>query len=468
MSLTAVILAAGQGTRFRSRRAKVLHPAAGRSMLRWVLEAVRPLECERIVVVVGHQADEVRTELGSAGLQNLVTVEQAEQRGTGHALRVAAEAGALDAAETVLVLPGDAPLLRPEPLQALLAAQHGESASLATLLTTELANPTGYGRVLRDEAGSVSAIVEERDATPEERTVREVGVSIYAFQRVPLTAALARLRADNAQGEEYLTDTVALLRAEGRVGAVRAEPEDVTGVNDRAALSAAAAVLRGRLLNDVMLAGATVMDPGATWIEAGVRVEPDAVILPGVLLEGATRIGAGAVVGPHCRLVDTQVAEGAEVTFTVARGAVIGPGAQVGPFASLRPGTVLDAGAKAGTFVEMKNSHLGAGAKAPHLAYVGDATVGERANLGAGTITANYDGFTKSRTEVGARARVGSDTVLVAPVHVGEDAYTGAGSVISDDVPAGALAVERSQQRTVEGYAARKRARHERAQNPKG
>jgi len=450
------VLAAGQGTRLRSETAKVLHAAAGRTVLAWVLEALRPLGLDRVIVVVGHQAAAVAEEAGRAGLPGLVTVEQTEQRGTGHAVRTVVEAGALDGVDTVLVLPGDTPVITAEALEGLLAAHDGP----ATLLTTELADPTGYGRILRDNTGRVLGMVEERDATDEQRLLREVGTSVYAFAGPPLADAVTRLSTDNAQGEEYLTDVVALLAGAG-VGAVHAAPDVVAGINDRVQLAEAAAVLRRRVLDRLMRDGVTVVDPATTYVGGDVVVERDATLLPGTHLEGSTRVASGATVGPDCRLVDATVEAGATVTYSVVLSAVVGPDATVGPFTFLRPGTVLDAGAKAGAYVEMKNAHIGAGSKVPHLSYVGDAEVGRDSNLGAATVTVNYDGYTKHRTVVGDRVRIGSDTMLVAPVSVGDDAYTGAGSVITKDVPPGALAVERTEQRIVEGYAARRRARHE-------
>lgn len=455
MSTGAIVLAAGQGTRFRSERAKVLHPVAGRSVLGWVLEALRPLKLDPVVVVVGHQAEAVTAEAEAAGLPGLVTVVQAERRGTGHAARVALASGALDGAETALLLPGDVPLLTAEPLRALLDSHRPP----ATLVTTTLPDPTGYGRVLRDADGRVRRMVEERDATPAERMVDEVGTSIYAFDVAALRAALEGLSTDNAQGEEYLTDVVARLAADG-VGALHAPGGLVAGVNDRAELAEAGAALRRRVLDRLMRAGVTVVDPASTFVADTSEVEPDAVLLPGTHLEGACRIGAAATVGPDCRLVDTVVEAGATVTYSVLLEASVGPGASVGPFAYLRPGARLERGAKAGTFVEVKGSVIGEGSKVPHLSYIGDTTIGRGVNVGAATVTVNYDGYAKHATVIGDGARVGSDTMLVAPVTVGRDAYTGAGSVITKDVPDGALAVERGEQRTIPGYAERHRAKH--------
>ena len=440
--------------------AKVLHPAAGRSMLRWVLEAVRPLGLDRVVVVVGHQSADVMAEAQSAGLAGLQAVEQTEQLGTGHAVRVAAEAGALDGIDDVLVLPGDTPLLTTDVLAALLERHREVPGTAATLLTAELADPKGYGRVLRDEHGGIIGIVEERDATAQQRAITEVNTSMYAFGRRALVEALASLTADNDQGEEYLTDVVAPLAGRGVAGS-SAPAEIVAGVNDRAQLAAAASVLRRRILNDHMVAGVTVVDPSATYVDAEVQLARDVILLPGTHLEGRTAIGAGAAIGPDSRLVDAVVEEGATVTYSVVLEASVGPGATVGPFTYLRPRTRLDRASKAGAFVEMKNSTVGEGSKVPHLSYVGDTTIGRNANVGAATVTVNYDGFDKHATVIGDGARVGSDTMLVAPVTIGAGAYTGAGSVITKDVPPGALALERGEQRIIEGYAQRRRARHE-------
>lgn len=450
----AVVLAAGKGTRFRSERAKVLHEVAGRTMLRWVLEALRSLHLDRVVVVVGHQGDEVRAEVEAAELPGAVTVTQHEQRGTGHAVRCAVEAGALEGAARVLVVSGDLPLLTPEALRPVLDS--GDPAG--TLLSFHAGDPTGYGRVVRDDAGRVARVVEERDATDAERTITEVNSSVYAFDADLLADALSQLSTDNAQGEEYLTDVVEPLTTHG-LGAVVGEAEPVTGVNDRAQLAEVGAVLRRRVLTRLMRDGVTVEDPATTYVEPDVAVEADAVLRPATHLEGTTRVASGAVVGPGSRLVDTTVGADATVTHTVAFGARIGPGAAVGPFTYLRPGTELAHGAKAGAFVEMKNASVGERSKVPHLSYVGDTEIGADTNIGAATVTVNYDGFSKHRTVIGDRTMVGSDTMLVAPVTIGSDAYTGAGSVITTDVPDGALAVERGEQRTIEGWTKRKRAR---------
>lgn len=461
MTRSAIVLAAGKGTRFRSDKAKVLHPAADRTLLRWVLEALRPLALDRVVVVVGHQADEVRAEAETARLPGLVSVVQHEQRGTGHATRVAMEDGGVDKNGLVLVVAGDTPMLEPEPLARLLDSVEGRNAAL---FSSVVADPTGYGRIVRAADGAVSRIVEERDATVEERAIDEVNSSIYAFDAAALAARLAELTTDNAQGEEYLTDVIAPMAADGGVEAVPAPAGMVAGVNDRVQLADAGSALRHRVLEQLMRDGATVVDPSATYVGADVVVEPDAVLLPGTHLEGRTRVRRGATVGPNSRLVDAEVGEGATVAYSVALGADIGPDVAVGPFTYLRPGTRLRRGSKAGAFVEMKNSDVGEGSKVPHLSYVGDTEIGRDANIGAATVTVNYDGFAKHRTVIGDRARIGSDTMLVAPVTVGADAYTGAGSVITEDVPNGALAIERSEQQTIDGYAERRRARHDRGE----
>jgi bifunctional UDP-N-acetylglucosamine pyrophosphorylase/glucosamine-1-phosphate N-acetyltransferase len=455
MSVAAVVLAAGNGRRFKSRTAKVLHQACGRSLLGWVLEALRPLDLARVVVVVGHQAEAVRAEAERAQLANLVTVTQHEQRGTGDAVRQAFATGALDGMDAVLVVPGDTPLVTADVLAQLVEVHPGNAV---TLLTAVVEDPTGYGRVVRDAAGDVVRIVEHRDASEAERRITEVNTSMYVFDRVGLERELAYLKPNNEQGEEYLTDVVAPLVPAG-AGTISAPAWVVAGVNDRLQLAHATTVLRGRLLERLMRDGVTIVDPTTTYVGVRVRVAPDAVLQPGTHLEGVTSIGAGAEIGPNARLVDTSVAEGAVVTFSVAIGSWIGPGAIVGPFASLRPGTRLEARAKAGTFVEMKNAWVGEGSKVPHLSYIGDTTIGRGSNIGAATVTVNYDGFAKHQTVIGDGVHIGSDTMLVAPIHVGDGAYTGAGSVVTEDVPDGALAVERNELRIVPGYAERKRKR---------
>jgi bifunctional UDP-N-acetylglucosamine pyrophosphorylase/glucosamine-1-phosphate N-acetyltransferase len=327
------------------------------------------------------------------------------------------------------------------------------------VLTAEVPEPTGYGRIVRAADGAVRAIVEQKDATAEQRAITEINSGVYAFDAALLADALGKITTDNSQGEEYLTDALAILHEAGhRVGAaVAADHREILGINNRVQLAEARRLLNDRLLHEAMLAGVTVVDPATTWVDAGVEFEPDAVVHPGTQLHGATRIAAGAVVGPNCTLTDTVVGRGARVINAVADGARIGEGASVGPYAYLRPGTALGPGAKAGTYVEMKNAVIGEGTKVPHLSYVGDATIGEHTNIGAASVFVNYDGEHKHHTTVGSYCKTGSDNMFVAPVTVGDGAYTAAGSVITKDVPAGALAVARGQQRNIEGWVARKR-----------
>jgi bifunctional UDP-N-acetylglucosamine pyrophosphorylase/glucosamine-1-phosphate N-acetyltransferase len=443
--VSAVVLAAGEGTRMRSSTPKVLHPLCGRPMLLHVLDALELLPLQRIVVVVGHAAEHVTKTLQEqlTGGVPVEFVEQHRPRGTGDAVSVALTANAFDhdLEDDLIVVAGDVPLLRAETL-ARLATEHRRADAAASLLTARVPDPTGYGRIVRDEQGRVDRIVEQADADADELAIDEVNPSIYCFRRGLLAPALRRLSPENAQGEYYLTDVVAVLRQAGHVVlAVEAEdPTDAFGVNDRAQLAEAEAELRARINYRWMREGVGMTDPARTYLDTTVQLAPDVQLLPGTMLGGRTVVGRGAVIGPDTQLVDTVVGEDAIVRQTVARDSEIGDGATVGPYVSLRPGTRLAAGAHVGTFVEVKNSEIGEGAKVPHLSYVGDAEIGAGANIGAGNITANYDGKEKHRTKVGKNARTGSNTVLVAPIEVGEGAYTGAGAVVTRDVPAGALA----------------------------
>ncbi len=454
-------MAAGQGTRMRSSLPKVLHPVCGREMVGWPIAAAREAGSGRVAVIVSPNQDL------SAGLPDGVeTVVQPEADGTGGAVRAALPL--IEEAETVLVLSGDVPLISAETIAALLAT-HGSSGAAATMLTIELDDPGSYGRVVRDAAGGVERVVEAKaagDASAEQLALREINAGTYAFAAEPLAAALAGLSNDNAQGEYYLPDVLPALREAGQaVAAHLADDVAVTmGINNRADLAAVEAEARRRILERHMLSGVTVVDPASTWIEVGVEIEPDARIEPGTSLRGATRIGAGTTVGPLSTLIDCELGANVSVPHSYLVECRVAENANVGPFAYLRPGAELEAGAKAGTFVEIKNSRIGEGAKVPHLAYVGDAEVGAGSNLGAGTITANYDGFRKHRTAIGANARIGVDTMLIAPVEVGDGAYTGAGAVIKSDVPEGALAVSENEQRNIEGYAARKAANMQKEQ----
>jgi bifunctional UDP-N-acetylglucosamine pyrophosphorylase/glucosamine-1-phosphate N-acetyltransferase len=454
---TVVVLAAGEGKRMKSATPKVLHPLLGRTLVGHVLSAAEAARAENTIVVVGHKAEQVVAHLTDIA-PAAAPVLQAHQNGTGHAVRIALEA-APDAAGTVVVLNGDVPLLRPETVEALVAT-HEAAGTGATVLAAEVADPAGLGRIVRDVRGNLERIVEERDATPEQRALREINAGIYAFDAALLREALGKLSTDNDQGEEYLTDVFGLLAAIGHPVGVFVAPdaEETLGCNDRAELAALRALLRDRINTAWMRSGVSILDPTTTWIDVTVTLAPDAEIDQNTQLLGATTVGAGAIVGPDTTLIDTEVGEGAVVLRAHAIGARIGPDATVGPFSYLRPGTRLGRKAKVGGFVETKNAELGDGAKVPHLTYVGDADIGPKANIGAGTIFANYDGVAKHHTTVGEAAFVGSDTVLVAPVEVGPGAYVAAGSVINGEVPPGALGVSRAQQRNVEGWTARKRA----------
>ncbi len=450
-----VVLAAGEGTRMRSGTPKVLHELAGRSMLGHVVAAARALQPEHLVVVVGHARERVVAHLDAVDPEATAVVQH-EQNGTGHAVRVALSSLG-DLSGTVLVVPGDAPLLTAASLGALVQ-EHEDAGAATTLLTSVLEDPTGYGRVVRDPGGAVRAVVEHKDADTETLRVREVATSVYAFEAGALRDALGRLSTDNAQGEEYLTDVVGLHRVAGlTLHAVGAPAAETGGVNDRVQLAAAARLLRDRLLEQHMRAGVAVLDPATTWVDVDVELAPDCTIAPGVQLHAGTTVAAGAVVGPDSTVTRSRVGAGARVVRSHLDGAVVGERASVGPFSYLRPGTVLGPDSKVGAYVEVKASELGAGAKVPHLSYVGDATVGARSNVGAGTIVFNYDGRAKHRTVIGEDCRVGGNNSLIAPVSIGDGAYTGADAVISRDVPAGALAVSENTQRTIEGWVAEKR-----------
>ena len=437
----------------RSATPKVLHEVGGRSLLGHVLHAVAPLEPARTLVVVGHARERV-TDALTALDPSAKAVVQAEQNGTGHAVRLALDA-APDVDGTVVVVCGDTPLIRTETLAGLVATHAGG----ATMLTTRLADPTGYGRILRDDAGEVTGIVEQKDADATQRAIDEVNGGVYAFDAAALRDALGKLSTDNAQGEEYLTDVIGLMVAAGLpVSAYAvADPREAAGVNDRAQLAEAGAALRDRVVLELMRGGTTVVDPATTWVDSTVTCEPDAVIEPFTVLKGRTTVARGATVGPYSTLTDTTVGPGASVIAATCVGADIGPDATVGPYTYLRPGTRLGRGAKAGGFVEMKNAVVGDDSKVPHLSYVGDATIGRRSNIGAATVFVNYDGVEKHHTVVGDDVRVGSDTMLVAPVTIGDAAYTAAGSVITADVPPGALGVGRARQRNIEGWVERRR-----------
>jgi bifunctional UDP-N-acetylglucosamine pyrophosphorylase / glucosamine-1-phosphate N-acetyltransferase len=437
----------------RSSLPKPLHPVCGRPMVAWPVAAARDAGAGRIAVIVSPERD-----ISSALPDGVETVVQPTSDGTGGAIRAAADL--VREAETVLVVPGDHPLIDAAQLEAL-AGAHKEAAAKATVMTVELDDPGTYGRIVRDGSGGVERIVETKhpeEVPPDILAIREISTSTFAFDAAALADALERLTNDNESGEYYLGDVLPLMRADGATVAAYAAPDPAAnlGVNHRADLAIATAEARRRILERHMLAGVTVTDPAATWIDADVEIEADATIEPGCTIRGATRIGARSVVGPHTTLIDSTL--GAEVTVphSYLHDCDVDDGCSIGPYAYLRPGAHLHEGAKAGTFVEIKNSEIGEGAKVPHLSYVGDADVGAGANLGASTITANYDGFTKNRTKIGQRARISIHSSLVAPVTIGDDAYTGAGAVIRKDVPPGALGITRSEQRNIEGFAEHK------------
>jgi bifunctional UDP-N-acetylglucosamine pyrophosphorylase / glucosamine-1-phosphate N-acetyltransferase len=456
-SLTAVILAAGESRRMRSSRPKALHSLGGRLLIDYPVRLGRGLGA-RVVLVVGRGAAEVRAAVGEA--PDLVYVEQKERLGTGHAVLQAREAcGAGPGA--ILVLPGDQPLMSPRMLE-FLVEHHRKTDAAATLLTARADDPTGYGRVVR-EAGRPVAIVEHRDATAAQREIREIGTSVYCFDAQALWSALGQVLPQNEQGEYYLTDVIAILARSGaRVEAVEAEaPEECLGINDRNQLAQVATVLRRRVVERLMEEGVTVLDPVATYVDDTVAVGADTVIYPGVVLEGTTAIGAECVVGLGCHVRGSRIGDRVTLRpYCVLTDTVVEADAQLGPFCHLRPLAHVGAGAKIGNFVELKKSRIGRGAKVPHLSYVGDATIGADVNVGAGTITCNYDGVDKHETVIGAGAFIGTNSSLVAPVTIGEGAYVGAGSVITKDVPPGALAVARGRQEIREGWAARKQKAH--------
>jgi bifunctional UDP-N-acetylglucosamine pyrophosphorylase / glucosamine-1-phosphate N-acetyltransferase len=458
MSLSVVVLAAGEGKRFRSALPKPLHPLAGRPLLWHVLAATAPLKSDRTVVVVGVGAEEVTAAAERFDVGPLEFAVQPEPRGTGDALATALPL--LPRGGQVLVLYGDTPLVTTALLERLLE-RHRSAQAAATLLTCRPRDPSGYGRVVRDAGGAVAGVVEQRDATPEQLAIDEINAGFYVFERRVLDR-LAELGRDNDQGERYLPDLVPLVRRDGgEVAAVPGPEEETGGVNDRAELAAAAAVLRRRLLERLMAAGVTVVDPATTFVDVDVEVGADTVLQPLTFLEAGTRVGARCELGPNVRLVGCAVDDGASVTQSLAVKAHIGAGALVGPFAYLRPGADLAPRSKVGTFVEVKQSRVGEGSKVPHLTYVGDADIGAGVNVGAGTVFVNYDGIDKHRTTVGDGAFIGSDTMLVAPLTVGDGAQTAAGSTITKDVPPDALAIERSEQRTIQGWAARRRRRQQ-------
>jgi len=453
MALAAVVLAAGKGTRMKSGLPKVLHKICGRPMISYVLDAVEEAGIKKTIVVAGHGSEMVARAVGASAAVAL----QSEQLGTGHALLQARNFLA-DFRGDILVVCGDTPRIRPATLAGL-AAEHASAGAAATVLTAAVDDPFGYGRVLRDAAGQVTRIVEEKDATPEEKRVREVNTGIYCFSAAGLFEALAGLAPANAQGEYYLTDVVGRYVEKGllvRAVAVK-DPGEAAGVNDRLQLAGAERSIRSALLEDLMRSGVTVIDPASTFVDRGVRIGPDTVIYPFTMVEGDTIVGAGCVIGPGTRLVGARVGDGVTVQNSIVVDSSVGDGSSIGPFAYLRPGTDLGKDVKVGNFVEIKKSRIGDGSKVPHLSYLGDAVVGEKVNVGAGTITCNYDGQKKWPTHIGDGAFIGSNANLVAPVRIGAGAVVGAGSTITRDIPAGALGVERARQTVLPDWAGKQK-----------
>ena len=459
---TVIVLAAGEGSRMKSATPKVLHSVAGRSLLGHVLHAIDHLNPSELCIVVGSGREAVEAHIGEICPQ-ATTVFQEHRGGTGHAVQLALAGKAPKG--TVLVVAGDSPLLSSDSLAQFVAA-HSSGKFAASVLTAEHPEPTGYGRIIRDNNDELLRIVEEKDATEDEKFIFEINSGVYAFDGEKLAASIGQLSSANAQGELYLTDVIGILKSAGEsIAAIMIDEfTETLGVNDRVQLAESAAMLRDRINDQWMRQGITIVDPTTTWIDSTVELSQDVTLHPGTALLGSTKIASGAVIGPRTTLTDCLVKEGAQVLESVAIQTVIGEGATVGPFTYLRAGTQLGDATKAGAFVEIKNAVVGTGSKIPHLSYVGDATIGEGSNIGAATIFVNYDGVEKHHTTVGDQVRIGSDTMLVAPVTIGDGAYTAAGSVITEDVPAGAIGVGRAKQRNVLDWVLRKRAGSKSAQ----
>jgi len=446
----ALVLAAGEGTRMKSDRPKVMHRVCGRPMLSWVLDALEKVKetghIDGILVVAGRGADEVEDEV----CERATCVVQEERKGTGHAVMVAAP---LIEAEELLVITADSPLLTPLTMRRL-CEQHSAEGAAATILTTMLDDPTGYGRIMRDEKGEVKGIVEEVEAGPEEKEIKEVNTSVYVFRWPALEKALPRLGTGNAKGEYFLTDAIALLVQAGESisACITPDASETLGINSREHLAQAEALMRQRINRRWMAEGVTMEDPTTTFIGGEVTIGRDTLLRPLVMLEGTTMVGEGCVLGPNTRIVDSRLGSEVTVEQATVRECELEDGVNVGPYASLRPGSVFRAGSKAGTFVETKKTVVGKGSKVPHLSYMGDAEIGDGVNVGAGSITCNYDGARKHRTIIEDEAFIGSDTMFVAPVRIGKGAVTGAGSTISKDVPPGGLGVERNQQKNIPEY----------------
>lgn len=459
-SSAVVVLAAGAGTRMKSTKQKTLHEIGGRTLLGHALHAAAGINPDHLVTVVGHQRDQVSPVVEKISKEldrEVILAVQEEQRGTGHAVSCGISPLS-DFEGTIIVTNGDVPLLTSETIEGL-RNTHTAQGNAVTVLSMHLADPTGYGRIMRETDGSVSAIVEHKDATEEQRLVDEVNSGVFAFDAAALRDALTKLNTDNAQGELYITDVLEIARTAGHsVGAhVAADPQELAGVNDRVQLAAAGRELNRRMVDKAMRGGATIIDPETTWIGVNVTIGTDVTIHPGTQLWGATSIADNAEVGPDSTLTNMQIGTGASVVRTHGSDSVIGVNAKIGPFTFIRPNTIVGEDGKLGGFVEAKNAEIGRGTKVPHLTYIGDATIGEETNIGASSVFVNYDGVNKHHTTIGSHVRTGSDTMFIAPVSVGDGAYSGAGTVIKDDVPAGALVVSGGKQRNIEGWVEKNR-----------
>ena len=450
-----VVLAAGEGTRMKSKSAKVLHEIAGRTIIENLLAAVKPLAAKNLTVVVGSHKDEVIEHLAKIA-PKAKTVFQEKRNGTGGAAQLALASHKGDG--TVLILAGDTPLLTTQTLQEFIEV-HQTQKNKASVLTALLPDPTGYGRIIRGDDGAILKIVEEKDATESEKDIDEINTGVYLFESKVLSAVISKIQSNNSQKELYLTDVISLLndQKESVHAIVSNDYTETLGINDRTQLAEVTAIMRDRINNQHMLAGVSIIDPTTTWIDAGVKIEADVVIYPSSAISGETVIKSGAIIGPRTTLVDCEVGSAASVIESFATKSVIGDGAKVGPYTYLRKGTVLDSDSKAGAFVEIKNSTVGKGSKVAHLSYVGDAQIGQESNIGAATVFVNYDGEKKHQTKIGDQVRIGSDTMLVAPVTIGDGAYTAAGSVINEDVPAGAIGIGRARQVNILGWVLKKR-----------
>lgn len=452
--LAVIILAAGKGKRMKSDSPKVLHEICGKPIISYVLGEAESLRAGMVVVVVGHQGDQVSKYLAEQA-EGTKIVNQGEPEGTGHAVKVALRSIEPEFDE-ILVLPGDSPLIRGKTLQELLIARH-RSGSGISMLTTSLPDPTGYGRVIRNQRGEVLEVVEEADAKEAEREVREINACTYAFERACLEKCLESLTRENAQGEYYLTQAVRAATDLGLgVVAVECAPEEAMGINNRKQLAAVEEIMRQRINESLMEQGVTLVDPKNTYIDSGIVVEPDTTIFPFVFLQGKTKVGKSCSIGPGCMIRDSEIGGSCHVVFSWLEECKLGARVEVGPFSRIRPGTKVADECRVGSYVEIKKSTIGKGSKVPHLSYIGDAEIGEGTNIGAGTITCNYDGEKKHKTKIGDRTFIGSDTMLIAPVEVGSDAVTGAGSAITEDVPDGALGIGRAKQSNIPDWKTKK------------